>query len=232
MRLLLPLFVVACTFDASTKVVDDTGGGASSGAGGGADTGDTGEADDEDVHPSDVDDDGDGVTENEGDCDDGDADIHPGVTDSCDGIDSDCDGTVDDDAVDADPYEPNDTEDFPIGLLESDDVFEAEAFLHDGADADRFSFSFEDGTWDFFTLEVDLQWGAGDVLYVMTIENVDTGEVLYNQFSTSGERALHYEEDDSFGSSDGGEYRVTISSDGSATCLVGYQLTVTLSGLL
>jgi hypothetical protein len=41
------------------------------------------------------DDDGDGVTECGGDCNDGNAAIHPGVTDICDGLDNDCDGTFD-----------------------------------------------------------------------------------------------------------------------------------------
>jgi len=45
---------------------------------------------------TDVDDaDGDGWSEAEGDCDDGDADRHPGADERCDGIDQDCDGQVD-----------------------------------------------------------------------------------------------------------------------------------------
>ena len=42
------------------------------------------------------DDDGDGFTENTGDCDDGNATINPGAVEVCDGIDADCDGVVDD----------------------------------------------------------------------------------------------------------------------------------------
>ncbi len=43
--------------------------------------------------PSDIDDDGDGFTENQGDCDDGDAAVAPGAADEpADGIDANCDG--------------------------------------------------------------------------------------------------------------------------------------------
>ncbi|MDF1546050.1 MAG: MopE-related protein, partial [bacterium] len=44
--------------------------------------------------PNDVDDDSDGYSENQGDCNDGEAAIHPGATEVCgDGIDQDCSGT-------------------------------------------------------------------------------------------------------------------------------------------
>ena len=43
----------------------------------------------------DYDDDGDGLTENEGDCDDTDADILPGAPEIYNGLDDDCDGTID-----------------------------------------------------------------------------------------------------------------------------------------
>ena len=42
-----------------------------------------------------LDNDGDGYTENEGDCDDSNPDIYPGATEICDGMDNDCDGIVD-----------------------------------------------------------------------------------------------------------------------------------------
>ncbi len=55
-----------------------------------------------------VDEDGDGFTPAEGDCDDGDAGVHPGaVDDDCDGIDEDCDGVDggcdDEEPEDSDP---------------------------------------------------------------------------------------------------------------------------------
>ena len=44
-----------------------------------------------------VDDDGDGYTDNEGDCDDSNANTFPGAAERCDGQDNDCDGNVDED---------------------------------------------------------------------------------------------------------------------------------------
>ena len=46
-------------------------------------------------NPMTIDDDGDGYTENQGDCDDTNASINPGATEIEDGIDNDCDGEID-----------------------------------------------------------------------------------------------------------------------------------------
>jgi formylglycine-generating enzyme required for sulfatase activity len=54
-------------------------------------------ADDDDATPDplDIDDDGDGVTENDGDCDDADPVNYPGNVEVCDGQDNDCSGLAD-----------------------------------------------------------------------------------------------------------------------------------------
>lgn len=77
-------------------------------------------------NPLDTDDDGDGYTENEGDCDDSEYYIHPGADDYLgDGIDEDCDGT---DGTDADgdghageAYDCDDTDPNVGSILEDQD---------------------------------------------------------------------------------------------------------------
>lgn len=60
------------------------------------DTGSTAETGDTGIDPNDVDDDGDGFTENGGDCDDIVATIYPGRLEVCDGLDNNCVGGIDD----------------------------------------------------------------------------------------------------------------------------------------
>ncbi|MBA1443670.1 MAG: hypothetical protein FE835_01900 [Gammaproteobacteria bacterium] len=76
--------------------------------------------------PADIDNDGDGFTENQGDCNDGDAGLNPGATDlPGDGIDQNCDG------VDA---SPNDSDDDGDGFTENQgDCNDANASVFPGA---------------------------------------------------------------------------------------------------
>ena len=82
-----------------------------------------------------LDNDGDGYTEDTGDCDDADDGVHPGVTEICDGIDNDCDDATDDadDGLDADVYYADEDGDgfgdagvtdvacaLPVGFVEDD----------------------------------------------------------------------------------------------------------------
>ena len=81
-------------------------------------------------HPADVDNDGDGVTENQGDCDDGDASIKPGAKEICeDGIDQDCDGS--DETC---PPDPRDVDDDQDGVTENQgDCDDNDASIKPGA---------------------------------------------------------------------------------------------------
>ena len=80
--------------------------------------------------PADVDNDGDGVTENEGDCDDTNASIFPGAPETCgDGIDQNCDG-----ADEACPPDPNDVDNDGDGMTENHgDCDDGDASVYLGA---------------------------------------------------------------------------------------------------
>ena len=81
--LLFAVALVACSDDFKGDGNDLVGSDGGDGTDGGED-------------PNDVDDDGDGFTENQGDCDDSNSTMYPGAEEFCNNADDDCDGEIDD----------------------------------------------------------------------------------------------------------------------------------------
>ena len=231
MRLWL-LLMVGCKFKASTVVVDsggesgiDTGSAEDSGAD--DDPADTGAVEDTGDPPNlpESDDDEDGYTELEGDCDDEDENIRPGLEDGCDGVDNDCDDRIDEDAHAEDTYEPNDAIDYNLGDLDAAGSFEVVGFLSGEDDVDSFRFEYTDG-WDWDSLTVTLSDLSPDIAYKMTVVDIDNDLEVYGDFSTADDEALIFELESSIFSSDSAVFRVRISSLGGYGCITPYTLSI------
>ena len=223
---MLALMLVACGFEASGSLIDSAAEVLEPSGEDSAVPDDTGDTEAPD--PLDEDDDGDGLSENEGDCDDTDGSVHPGAVDLCDGDDDDCDGEVDEDAEDEDPYEPNDDDPHDLGTLESGAGHEVAAFLHNDQDDDRFSFYVED-SWigDAFPVTITLANIPSSATYKLTVNRLSTdgsAELgLVDEDFGSGSLTIVLE--DSTGPDDGGVYEVVVGAIANADCGSAYLLT-------
>ena len=96
----------------------------------------------EEVDPLTVDDDGDGFSENDGDCNDANVDVNPGGDEICDFYDNDCDGLTDDEddsllaASTTTFYLDNDRDGFGDDAISVDACLPPEAHIEVGGDCD------------------------------------------------------------------------------------------------
>ena len=229
------LLLFACQLSASTEVLDDTGdldpgdgggvdGGTADGGGTSADGGGTADGGTQ-KDPDATDDDLDGWSEDQGDCDDADGGVNPGVTDGCDGIDSDCDDSLDEDARSDDATEPNDDAAYSMGELSADGELQVLALLHNDDDVDRFRFDIEDGSFSIFELRVSVANIPSGSSYHVLVEHLDLGIVYLDE---SGSGSLEVVVDDTLIQDDGGTWEITVESEGGADCGREYLVTVGL----
>jgi hypothetical protein len=185
----------------------------------------------EELDPWETDDDGDGYSENDGDCDDDDPERGPGVeTDSCDGFENDCDDTIDEDAWEDDPYEPNDEVWTYMGDLADIDSLAIVATLHNDEDVDRYSFDWTDNWlswWDEVT--VTLTGIPDDATYRLTVGYIGDDDEISDDASQQvfGSDALSITLSDTWFFDDGGEIGVFVESIAGADCSRTYLISAT-----
>ncbi|MDP7110336.1 MAG: putative metal-binding motif-containing protein, partial [Myxococcota bacterium] len=171
-----------------------------------------------------VDEDGDGWTPEDGDCDDGDDQVHPDAADLCDELDNDCDGLLNEDVEGEDPQEPNDLVPHGLGDL-TNGTATVGGYLHNPDDVDRFSFFVEDTWYGEFEIRVDLSSIPGDADYALELW---LGSEMIEYSDTSGGESIVFDgqplHDDS------GSYELEIHSELGFSCSQGYVLVVEGSG--
>jgi hypothetical protein len=82
--------------------------------------------------PPDVDNDGDGYTENQGDCNDAESTIHPGATEVCNGIDDNCNGSVDEGCLSF--YQDSDGDGYGNANVRREAVSQPRGYVTDSTD--------------------------------------------------------------------------------------------------
>jgi hypothetical protein len=150
--------------------------------------------------PRDIDDDGDGYTENQGDCDDNDRGLNPGEEDICDDLDNDCSGYINDPFFDV--YEVNNTLETAYDAGRVDEALGwANASLElsgltlsDRTDEDWIRWDAKDEIYDNVTVSVSASGFKAGGTYVLELWSLDTGRIEDSDSGPSG-LSVSYEGD-------------------------------------
>ena len=183
--------------------------------------------------PLDVDDDGDGWTENMGDCDDEDGTTYPSAAEACDTMDNDCDDQVNEDWWDT--YEPDDrsADAYDLGdvdgtLWTGDSLTLSAITLHGEGDEDWFEWDAHD---DFLidnvsiTVRVTGLPAAGN--YVLELYQVDGSSYeLQGSDDGSGSLSVSFEGDVFDGDEDDWAIRFYSTTWPSGSCTTTYSISI------
>jgi len=180
--------------------------------------------------PAHEDADEDGWTTVEGDCNDMNPDVNPGIAlDTCNGTDNDCDGVVDED-VDGDDGEYQ-----VIGDLSDTPEYFMYPYLFPDTDVDSFDFYVEDTATGWFDIEVWLYQVPADADYRLELHWVEDSDGdnrgLVQSADTNGGggfEEINY--GGKTGRDDSGWYRIIIESNYGSACAAPYQLQFLIGG--
>jgi Putative metal-binding motif len=185
------------------------------------------------VDPLNWDDDGDGWTENGGDCDDTDSTTYPDATEVCDDVDNDCDGSINETWWDS--YEASDTSTTAYDLGEVDDGFLwagdsltiSGLTLHASADEDWLTWDADDDWYDNVDINASASSFSSSGTYVMELY-LWTGSSwsLEDSDSGYGRLAVSYAGDVFDTDEDDWAIRVYASSWPSGSCSSDYSLVI------
>jgi hypothetical protein len=105
-----------------------------------------------------------GYADNNGDCDDGDAEVNPGALEFCSGLDNDCNGTIDDNAVDCINWYPdNDGDGFGNASAQASCLCESPpGYVADNGDCDDSDASINPAAEDIPGDEIDQDCDGSD----------------------------------------------------------------------
>ena len=164
-----------------------------------------------------VDDDGDGYTENEGDCDDGDATTSPGASEVCDDADNDCDGEINETFLD--DYEANEStaDAYNLGevdggfLWSGDSAALAGLTLHTSDDVDCFRWDADDEWYDNISISVTVQPFSSAGSYVVRLYMKDGG-TWDTKDSDSGSSVLRVSYEGDLFETDEDEWAICVSA--------------------
>jgi len=140
------------------------------------------------------DDDGDGLSEDQGDCDDGDPAVHPGAVELADCRDQDCDGQVDEGkslVQREDGYEPNGARSAAFDLKTGQQRSfgqDLEIISSNTEDEAWFEFYSQDGDFDDWGIDVTASAIPADSIYTLEIVDAMGGSRGVKQVSSDGEQ--------------------------------------------
>lgn len=189
------------------------------------------------IDPRNDDGDGDGQTENQGDCNDSDATVYTGATEACDAVDNDCDGLVNETYMDI--YEPNDTEmtAYDLGEIDTEDLFStgasstlSELTAHSSTDQDWFFFDVDDEIYDNADITVTATRLPANTTWVLELWDCNNGGQGHCQFHTSdsgsGSLSVHFAGDSFDTDEDLWAIRAYTTTWSSSGCSTRFQMTV------